>query len=146
MYKTFTILALVVIVLSIVSFFFFRTKDNNNYNNNYNNETNTAVRELVDQLIIVQYRTHNLDVLKKLLTESLFQNIEKYYPNFMRKKVLYSIDNNYMQSLYYYENDNRWYVSVRINEGLFEEEFFLKIGITHNEDGSYIISFIGIDA
>lgn len=142
MYKIFAGLAVVFIILSIITYVCFHVKDNENFDK----EINNVVKDLVEQVIMVQYKTHSADTLEKIFTEELLQELEDFYPYFYRNESFYFVNRNYMRTLRRSEED-RWYVVVGIHEGLlFGDSFFLHIGIIQKEDGSYVISFIGKDA
>jgi len=142
MYKWFAGIAVLLLLLSIVTFSLTRVKDNPSFDK----EINTAVKALVDQVIMVKYKTHCFATLGEIFTEELVQNLDDYYPSFFSDETFYFVSNNYMHSLRQTE-DNQWYVTVEVYERMtFDPHYFLAIGITKNEQGVYLISFIGKDA
>ena len=141
MYKIFAVLATVFVILSVISYLLFHVKSNPKFNK----EINDAVKDLVQQLLTVQYKTHSTEMLEKLLTEEMLEKLDSYHPNFFRDKSFHFLDSNYMKSLHYFEKSHKWEVSIRIHEGLWDDGFYLVVGITKKEDGTYAISFIGRD-
>ena len=140
MQKIFSRLAAVFILLVIITFWLSHVKDNNKVDK----ELNDAVKKLVGEVIRVQYKTHDEEALKEICTEELLENIEDYYYKFYRHELFYFINSNYMQTLRYSEYSNKWHVTLRVREGIFSgESFYLYIGFTQQEDGSYLISSIG---
>jgi hypothetical protein len=144
MYKFFFILALVFVILSIISYCLSRV----NYDNNgFDKDVNDAIKELVEQVITVKYKTHSQETMKDIFTDELLKNINNYWPDFFSKKQIYFISNNYMQTMHKIATENQWYLTIGIREGLFfGEDYLIQIGIIQKEeDGSYVIFFIGKD-
>jgi len=114
------------------------------HNKSFDKEINEAVIHLVEQVIDVQYKTHNKELLRTLFTDELLEkNLEKYndYYHVFFKDVPFRYSKDYMKSLRN-TDDNQWSVIIRMHEGglISERSFWLYITIIKTEDGSYKIS------
>ena len=141
MYNIFATLAVVFIMLAFISFVFFRTHDNKKFSK----EVNDSIKYLVEQVIQVQYYTHDKKILEEIFTEELLENYEDSYNGFFREKSTYFMRKNYMQTLRYSENEEQWTVSIRIREAFFDDGVWLVISVIQDEDGEYRIADIGLD-
>jgi len=109
-------------------------------------ERERAIKNLVTQMIRVQYRTHDEDVLDEIFTEELQNKLDTYYPEFYKESWFRIIINNYMKTLRYSERNNEWWVILRIYDGLSPvNAFYLHIGFVEVESGIYLISSLAID-
>ena len=109
-------------------------------------ERKKTIKNLVNQMIRVQYRTHDEDVLGEIFTEELQNKLDIYYPGFYKEDGFYIITNNYMKTLDYVEESNEWWVILRVYDGLNPiNAFYLHIGFIEVESGTYVISSLAID-
>ena len=133
MYKIFGVLTVVFFSLSVFTFAITRVRDNNDFDS----EVNQAVRELVNQLITVKYRTHCDETVQEML--------DSWFPDFFSHRRVYFVNRNYLQTLHY-AGDRQWYVTVGITEGFLGDSFFIQIRIIQQESGVFKIAFLGKDA
>ena len=134
---------IVIIVVFLLLVVFVSLDDSNN--NHIEKERERTIKNLITQMMEVQYKTHDDDVLKEIFTEELRDNIEFYYPRFYKEKPFFFISNKYMNTLRYVPGTNKWYVLLRIYDGFNPiNSFYLEIGFTETEPESYLISHIGI--
>ena len=139
--KWFVFGAIAIIAVSIIGFSLFHVDDNKSVDS----ELNGSVKSLVSQMLKVQYKTHDESKLKEIFTKDLQQNIYDYYGGFLREQSFYYISSNYMKTLRYNETRDEWYVILSVYEG-FDDKSYLHIGFKQQDDGSYLISFVGKDA
>lgn len=104
------------------------------------------MKNLVKQVIQIQYETHDEEMLKKIFTKEVQQNLEEYYPGFFKHEKIYFVKPNYIKSLRYYEYKREWGVSVEIQEGFFGDSFWVIINMVKADRENYVISFIAVDA
>ena len=142
MFKVFIALAMLFTVLSIISYAFFYVKDNKAFDH----ELNVAVKSLVNKMMAVKFRTHDIDALAEILTEEMQEKLDDYFSDFFRETRLYYVNNRYMQLMLYEEEFNRWIIPLRVSEGFFLSKdwdaYYIEVGISEQENGSYLISFI----
>ena len=51
-----------------------------------------------------------------------------------------------MDSLRYYKDKQEWGVSVKIQEGILDDNFWLIVHMKKDDNNNYVISFIAVDA
>jgi len=74
------------------------------------------------------------------------EKLDDYFSDFFRETRLYYVNNRYMQLMLYEEEFNRWIIPLRVSEGFFLSKdwdaYYIEVGISEQENGSYLISFI----
>ena len=115
------------------------------HNKDFDKEQNKAMIHLVEQVFDARYKTHSVETLEKIFTEELLENYDNYIHNFFQEGPFY-YNKNYMKTIHFTE-ENQWTVIVSMHEGglMSGNSYFLHVTIIKTEDGSYLISSIGLN-